>query len=73
MSEYEVFNGDHYITFNIVDINTERQEITVAVSNEGKISVCSFDLKSDGRRLFFEYGIYREKIAVNDFEIREEQ
>ena len=43
MSEFELFDGDHYVTFNIIDINAVRNEITVAVSNEGKISICTFD------------------------------
>ena len=74
LSEFDLFDGDHYITFNIVDINTDKNNITVAISSEGKISVCTFDLKSeadclsDGKRLYFEYGLYCEKIAVEDFE-----
>jgi len=38
----------------IVGIDTARNGITVAVSNQGKISVCTFDLKTDGERFFFE-------------------
>ena len=68
LSEFSLYDGDHFITFNIVDINTVREEITVAISNEGKISVCTFDLKSDGKRLYFEYGVMYEKIAVDYFE-----
>jgi len=30
LSEFELFGGDHYITFNIVDANTDSNEITVA-------------------------------------------
>jgi len=73
LSEFDLFDGDHFITFNIVDINTDSNEITVAVSNEGRISVCTFDLKVDGERLFFEYGLYNEKIAVDDFEQVDEE
>jgi hypothetical protein len=48
-------------------------EITIAVTDEGKISVRSFGLKSDSGRLFFEYGVMRDSIAVNDFaQIKEE-
>jgi major membrane immunogen (membrane-anchored lipoprotein) len=68
LSEFSLYDGDHFITFNIVDINTDKNEITVAISNEGKISVCTFDLKSDGKRLYFEYGVMCEKIAVDGFE-----
>ena len=72
LSEFSLYDGNHFVTFNIVDINTVKQEITVAVTNEGKISVCLFDLKSDNERLFFEYGLYQKEIAVDDFEQIEE-
>ena len=66
LSEFSLYDGDHFITFNIVDIDTDM--ITVAVSDEGRISVRSFDLKSDGDSLYFEYGPEYERIAVDDFE-----
>ena len=65
-SEFEWFDGDNFVTFNIIDIYADR--ITVAITNEGKISVCEFDLKLDGRRFFFEYGVMQKQIAVDDFE-----
>ena len=69
LSEFELFDGDKFITFNIVDICTVRDEITVAVSSEGKVSVCSYNLESDTNgRLFFEYGVMCDRIAVDDFE-----
>ena len=68
LNEFVLFDGDHYVTFNIVDINTVKNEITVAVSDEGRISVCTLDLKSDSGRLFFEYGVTLKKVAVDDFE-----
>jgi len=68
LSEFSFYDGEHSVTFNIVGIDTEMKEITVAVTDQGKISVCAFDLMSDGERLFFEYGLYQEKIAVDDFE-----
>ena len=73
LSEFSFFDGDHFITFNIVDVDTVKNEITVAVSNEGKVSVCSFDLKSSDKGLHFEYGVMLEKIAVDDFEGVEEK
>jgi hypothetical protein len=68
LSEFSLFDGDHFVTFNIVDLNTDRQIITVAVTNEGRISVCTFDLISNDKGLFFEYGIGDKKIAADDFE-----
>ena len=68
LSEFSFFNGNAWITFNIVDINTDKKEITVAVSDEGKVSHRTFDLKSNDEGLYFEYGVMCNKIAVNDFE-----
>ncbi len=68
LNEFEYYDGECFITFNIVEIDTTRNEITVAVSNQGKISVCTFDLKTDGKRFFFEYGPMFENIDLDDFE-----
>lgn len=37
--EFKFFDGDEFVKFNIVDINTAANNITVAVTNRGKISV----------------------------------
>jgi hypothetical protein len=66
--EFQLFDGEDFITFNIVDINAERNEITVAVTDRGKISVITYELKRDGDRLYFEYGQFFKKINVDDFE-----
>ncbi len=57
LSEFQFYDGEDYITFNLIDINTEKKEITVAVSNRGKISVRTFDLLEDCGRLYFELSI----------------
>ncbi len=70
MAEYDFFDGDDFITFNIVDINFDSNKITVAISNRGRISVDTFDLKQTcGKQLyFFEYGSpVPEVIYINDF------
>ena len=72
LSEFKLYDSNHFITFNIVDVNTDKDEITVAITNEGKITVSSFDLYRDGARLYFEYGVCYSKIAVDDFEQIEE-
>lgn len=72
LSEFELYDGEEFITFNIVGIDTNHNEITVAVTDRGKISVRTFDLKSDSERFYFEYGVSFEKIAVDDFEQVEE-
>lgn len=68
LSEFELYDGECFITFNIVGIDENRNEITVAVTNRGGISHQTFDLKSDVDGLYFEYGLYCEKIRLDDFE-----
>lgn len=69
LNEFQFFNGENDITFNIVDIDTKKMIIKVAVSNLGKISVVEYDLKRDkDNNLYFEYGCQFDKISIDDFE-----
>ena len=71
LSEFSLWDSDHFVTFNIVDINTDRygrNEITLAVTDEGRISIRTFDLVSDGLRFYFEYGPTFSKLDLADFE-----
>ena len=69
LSEFEFYDGEYFITFNIVDINLDRKQITVAVTNVGKISVITYDLITDkDGKLYFEYGVNNEKVDIDDFE-----
>ena len=69
LSEFQLYDGEVYVTFNIVAIDTNKNEITVAISNRGRISVTTYDLLTDNNGfLYFEYGVDYEKINVNDFE-----
>ena len=69
LSDFQLYDGEVFITFNIVAIDTSKNEITVAVSNRGRISVTTYDLLTDSNGfLYFEYGIDYEKINIDDFE-----
>ena len=68
LKEFELYDGEYDIKFNIVDINFGNQTITVAVSKAGKISVIEFDLLGSDDNSYFEYGPMLEHINVNDFE-----
>ena len=69
LSEFQFHDGEVFITFNIVAIDTSKNEITVAISNRGRISVTTYDLLTDSNGfLYFEYGIDYEKINIDDFE-----
>ena len=69
LSEFQLHDGEVFITFNIVAINTDKNEITVAISKRGRISVTTYDLLTDNNgSYYFEYGVDYEKININDFE-----
>ena len=69
LKEFSLFDGEFDITFNILDVNTDKMTITVAVTKAGKIYVTDFDLNRDKNNdLYFQYGIEYTKINVNDFE-----
>ena len=69
LKEFQYFDGYTEIIFNIVDINFDKMTITLAITNQGKISVIEYDLKRDkDNNLYFEYGYQNDKIAVDDFE-----
>ena len=68
LREFQLYDGEYDITFNIVAIDTVKEEITVAITNRGRISVVTYDLLQNENGYYFEYGIYFEKINVLDFE-----
>lgn len=68
LSEFEFFDGDEFITFNIVGINVTRNTVAIAVSDRGKIRIIDFKLMSDkDDNLYFEYGCTYRKIYLNEF------
>ena len=69
LSEFEWFDGEDYITFNLTDVDLEKGEVQVAVTDRGKISVVTYDLMTDkAGRLYFEYGVDFNQIDLDDFE-----
>ena len=68
LREFQLFDGECFVTFNIISIDTVKEEITLAVSNRGRISVVTYDLLKNDNGYYFEYGIYFDKININDFE-----
>ena len=66
MKEFQYFDGEAFITFNIVDLNQDK--ITVAVTNRGKISMLEYDLQRDENGTYFEYGVDYARINIDDVE-----
>ena len=73
LKEFKLFDGEYDITFNIVDVNFDKDTIVIAITKAGKITVREFDLllSNDGD-LYFEYEPLNARIDVNDFETVEE-
>ena len=68
LKEFQHFDGEDDVIFNIVELNTGSSKITVAVTKCGKITVTDYDLFTDETGLYFEYGIAgQEHIHIDDF------
>ena len=67
MPEFDYFNGENNITFDLLEIDDEKHEVVIAITNLGKISVRTLDLYFDGNRRYFEYGCLYTKIYIDEF------
>ena len=69
LSEFELYDGEAFITFNIVGIDLHKKEIQVAVTDRGRINIVTYDLMTDKHdRLYFEYGVMYERVYPDEFE-----
>ena len=69
LNEFTYFNGENFITFNLVYLDTERHYVTVAITDTGKIVLSDYELLEDcNGALYFEYGSQYTKIYLKDFE-----
>lgn len=76
MFEYDYFDGDHFITFDIIEVDEDNGKITLAISNQGRITQDTFDLFEENEIdeeltndiRYFEFGLYADKIYLNQFE-----
>lgn len=67
MNEFQYFDGEVFVTMNILEVNDEKKTVTLAVSDRGRISVTDYDLSEDENGYYFEYGAGFDKISINDF------
>ena len=66
--EYDHFDGESFHFLTILDLNKDKDEITVVIQNLGKISVVSYNLYADDKeQIYFEYGPSYDKIYIDDF------
>ena len=63
MAEYKHFDGEDFITFDLLFVNADKREAEVAITNRGKITVTTFELLTDeSGSLYFEYGCMYDRI-----------
>ncbi len=68
-SEFELSDIDYDVTFNIVDIDFWFETVTVAITDNGKITQDTYELMKDkDGRYYFEYGrFYEKKVYIDEF------
>lgn len=68
-SEFELSDIDYDVTFDIVDIDFFYETVTVAITDNGKITRDTFKLMKDkDGRYYFEYGLFFEKkVYIDEF------
>ena len=68
-SEFELSDVDYDVTFDIVDIDFWYETVTVAITDNGKITQDTFQLMKDkDGRYYFEYGrFYEKKVYIDEF------
>lgn len=72
MKEYSHFDGETFITLNIVDISLSKREVVIAVTDRGRISLLTYDINPYKERLegryFILFGIDETPIYLDEFE-----
>ena len=68
-SEFELSDVDYDVTFDIVDIDFWYETVTVAITDNGKITQDTYQLMQDkDGRYYFEYGrFYEKKVYIDEF------
>ena len=67
LHELEIYDGEAFIVFNIISLSMKKGEVVLALTTRGKITVVTYDLKSDEKGLYFEYGCMYEKVRIKNF------
>ena len=68
LAEFDFFDGDNFVTFNIIGCSSDQSEILVAVTDRGKINLVTYDIQTDKTdRRYFEYGCMFDRIYIDDF------
>ena len=65
---FDFNDGESLIRFDTVAYFPDRNEIIYAITNNGKISVITYDVFEDDKGHYIEYGNAQEKIYLDDLE-----
>ncbi len=61
-NEFDFYDGEKFITFNVIEYNKHKNVITLIVSDNGRISKKEFDVLTDRKGSYIEYGNVYNKI-----------
>ena len=65
LNEFDLFDGENFITFNLVYVDIGRNTVTVAITDAGKIILSDYELCEDcSGNPYFEYGSLYTKIFL---------
>lgn len=68
--EYDLFDGESFHYLTILYVNKDKNEITLVIQHQGKISTNTYDLYEEfDNGIYFEYGPTYKKIYLEDFEV----
>ncbi len=73
LAEYEHFDGEDFITFNVIEVRMDEKKAFIAVTNRGRISQLEYDVFFDNKGYYFEYGPFLTRIYLNNFEVIENE
>ncbi len=65
LMQLEFFDGEDFITFDVIDLNKDKHQLTAVVTNRGKLSYSEFDLFESKYGYYIEYGPILTKIYIN--------
>ena len=58
LHELEIYDGEAFIVFNIISLSVKKGEVVLAMTNRGKITVVTYDLRSDEKRTLLRVRMY---------------
>ena len=65
---FDYNDGESLVRFDVVAYCPDTKQITLTITNQGKISVLDFEVFEDKEGHFIEYGSTHEKIYIEDLQ-----